>query len=71
MVSRIIIVHSNFTKCHRGNSRATASLYYKTVRILSVCADEIEKTTGPTFKILFATDRFALGHCQKNTEFFP
>ena len=46
-------------------------LYYKTVRIFCVCADEIEKTTGPIFKILFATDRFALGHCQKNTEFFP
>ena len=46
-------------------------LYYKTVRILCVCADEIEKITEPIFKILFATDRFALGHCQKNTEFFP
>ena len=46
-------------------------LYYKTVRILYVCADEIEKTTGLIFKILFATDsdRFALGHCQKKLNF--
>ena len=35
-----------------------------------VCANEFEKTTGPIFKILVATDRFALGHGQKNTEFF-
>ena len=36
-----------------------------------MCADEIEKTTGPIFKIFSATDRFALGLSQKNTEFFP
>ena len=52
-------------------SKELTNLYYKTVRILCVCADEIEKTTGTIFKILFATDRFALGHYQKNTEFFP
>ena len=37
-----------------------------------VYADEFEKSTGPIFKIHFATDsdRFALGHCQINTDFF-
>ena len=35
-----------------------------------MCANEFEKTTGPIFIILVATDRFALGHGQKNNEFF-
>ena len=60
-----------YSSKNSGGKKSYTHLYYKTVRILCVCADEIEKTTGPIFKILFATDRFSLGHCQKNAEFFP